>query len=79
VVSFLDFLKARMATRQLTITRILLAILLTSCCSAEDRNWEEANSLLVKASGLEAFKPDAPPKFHLRVSFVFRHTSLRVT
>jgi TonB family protein len=42
---------------------------------AEDRDWEQANSLLVTASGLEAFKPDQHPKFHLRADFVFHRTS----
>jgi len=42
---------------------------------AEDRDWEEANSLLSKASELETFKPDERPKFHLNVTFTFHHTT----
>ena len=51
----------------LRMSRWLIPIVLVAICFAEDRNWEEANQLLVKASEAETFKPEQP-KFHLTVN-----------
>ena len=42
----------------LRMSRWLIPIVLVAICFAEDRNWEEANQLLVKASDAETFKPE---------------------
>jgi hypothetical protein len=57
------------------VTVVVVFLFLGGIGSADDREWEEANSLLTKASGLEAFPPDESPKFHLQVNFVFRNTT----
>jgi hypothetical protein len=62
-----------MKQRALAIVCIWL-IALATYMNAEDRNWEDANVLLVKASNLEACS-DHAPKFRLHVNFVFQHTA----
>ena len=42
---------------------------------AEDRNWEEANALLTRASELEVFKADETPKYRQVATFIFHHTN----
>jgi TonB family protein len=58
----------------LRVSQLLIPILLVATCFAEDRNWEEANQLLVKASEAETFKPEQP-KFHLTVKVLLQHTT----
>jgi hypothetical protein len=58
----------------LRMSRWLIPIVLLAICFAEDRNWEEANQLLVKASEAETFKPEQP-KFHLTVKVLLQHTT----
>jgi TonB family protein len=53
---------------------VLILLFLVAAAFTEDREWEEANSLLSKASELETFKPDERPRFHLNASFTFHHT-----
>lgn len=57
------------------VAHALTLLFLVAAAFTEDRDWEEANSLLSKASELETFKPDERPRFHLNVSFTFHHTS----
>jgi TonB family protein len=59
----------------LTIVWIWLTVLAAYMSAVEDRNWEDANVLLVKASNLEAFSSDHSPKFRLHVNFIFQHTA----
>jgi len=75
VVSFSVSLALLVMSLSTGLTAGVLLLLLGGSCIADDRDWEEANSLLVKASGLEAFKPEEQPKFHLRVKFVLHNTS----
>ena len=58
----------------LRMSRWLIPIVLVAIRFAEDRNWEEANQLLVKASDAETFKPEQP-KFHLTVKVLLQHTT----
>jgi TonB family protein len=52
---------------------LLIPLFLLSTCLAEDRNWEEANQLLVKATEAETFNPET--KFHLAVKVLIQHTT----
>ena len=58
----------------LRMSRWLIPIVLVTICFAEDRNWEEANQLLVRASDAETFQPEQP-KFHLTVKVLLQHTT----
>jgi hypothetical protein len=42
------------------VSPVVLSALLVGISSSEDREWEEANQLLVKASEAETFKPEQP-------------------
>jgi len=54
--------------------RLLVPALLVATCISEDRNWEEANQLLVKAADAETFRQEQP-KFHLTVKLLLQHTN----
>ncbi len=53
---------------------VLIALTLAvGAAFAEDREWEEANTVLRKASDLETFKGEKP-RFHQKATFLFHHT-----
>jgi TonB family protein len=61
-----------MFRRRRLLPLVIPAVLIFACFS-EDREWEAANQLLIKASDAETFKPE--PKFHLTAKIVFQHTT----
>jgi TonB family protein len=54
---------------------VLVALLFMSVAFSEERDWEEANALLAKATSLVTFSPDDRPKFHIEANLSIHHTS----